>query len=467
MDASERERASFELSAFGASEVRVDGEPVVFLPRKAKWLLMLLALASAEDRSLSRKELSSALWPWGDGSEYNVYRLMPKLRGALKTEASRIVEPVPHVLRLDLRDADVDLLRYRSALASAVQQADPAPIEAVPELRPSRLMLDFPEGEATMERERAKLRVEFIDALDAIADRAIPEGDLDGAARSIALAIAETQQPDEARTRRLIETLAQLSRHEEARAALEAYQRRGGYPSEQLVKLVRSADAVREAGPRGGYGQVAAPPVRSEHSQEVRRELAALVHNEGTAAKLRRYLRDKPHLLVGSHHVLADTVMCDVRLSPGVQTDFAYLEPQSGLGCLHMISFADPSARIFRERGEFTAQFYRACEVLDACAYWIGRNQVLLPAVFGPRLDEVPGTSLAPGFYLPRCRLIIGRRSELDSARCRDKLHARRGAGDSGIVIRTYDGFLEEAEPTIRTNPRNELGIKCRNYDGD
>src|SRR5205823_144040 len=63
-----RPNVQLEIALFGACEVRLRGEEVSFAPRKAKWVLVLLALASTEGRSLTRSEISRVLWPWADGT---------------------------------------------------------------------------------------------------------------------------------------------------------------------------------------------------------------------------------------------------------------------------------------------------------------------------------------------------------------------------------------------------------------
>src|SRR5579871_1563081 len=162
MNASENSHVPFTLSLFGASEVKIQGIPIAIKPKKAKWVLMLLALAGSEGRSLSRAELSKVLWPWRGGDEYPVHRIIEDLRQVLKEEAYRIQKPEAHKLKLDLTGASVDVLRFRELLAEMVASGDPTPLLNEPQLRPGQLMTDFPEGEPTIEPERAKLRHLFV-----------------------------------------------------------------------------------------------------------------------------------------------------------------------------------------------------------------------------------------------------------------------------------------------------------------
>lgn len=456
---------SLGIRVFGASEVTLNGQPVSFLPKKARWVVMLLALASARNRSLSRGELSLALWPFGDGSDYPVNRLMADLRSCLGPAAERILEPAAHVLRLDLAGADFDLDDFRSALLKAVERADPAPIEAAAHLLPSQLLTDYPVGLASVEPERERLRQELFAALDAIADRARERDDLDAETRALSLAVEENPRSDEDRTRSLVQAFERLGSPDKAVRALERFREKGGsrtanLPPVSRFKIVAPGLVNEVSEPKANYRID-----QQSSGEQLRVELTRVINKEQSAGALRRVLRQHPQLLVGSDFVHAGIVLSDVQVGKGARADFAYIEPQSGRSYIHMISFADPSARIFSEREEFTPHFHRASELLEACIYWIGRNQLQLPSVFGPRYEEIAHEPLAPGFFIPRCKLIIGRRSELNSTRGKEKLEARRGPEAGGLTIRTYNGFLEEAEPTIRTDPLNERTISCCDYD--
>jgi DNA-binding SARP family transcriptional activator len=464
MNEDPQRQVPFEVRVFGTSDVKVGGEVVAFAPKKCKWLVILLALASAEGRSLSRRELSLTLWPLADGNVNYVDRHMSRLRHSLGSEAERVTEPAQRILHLDLTGAEFDLTRFRDLLAEAVRIGDPAPIESGVHLRPSRVMMDFPDGELTIEETRVKLRKEFVVALDGIAERAIAIGNFDAAARSLNLSMEDNPRPDEHRAQRLLQIYQRLGKSDCTRAALEAYRRKGGRPSAELANqivrtgIVTGANEVREDIQEYAVGV-------ADVSRRVRRELEVLVNHENDAEELRKYIRQAPHLLVGSDYVHAGIVMSDVQLGAGLRADFDYIEPQSGRSYIHLFSFTDTTARIFTDDGEFTTQFHRACETLEACAFWVGRNQLLLPSVFGPRYEEISGTPLDPGFFIPKCKLIIGRRTELANMHAKEKLEARRGNETGGLTIRTYDGFLEEAAPTIRLDPLNERAISCRDYD--
>lgn len=99
-------------------DVLVHGKPLPPLRyRRDLWLLMLLVLR--HEREVAREELAALLWP--DAEErlalYYLRRSLSNLRHALGSEAHRLLTPSPRTLRLDLSDADCDLLAFDAAIA--------------------------------------------------------------------------------------------------------------------------------------------------------------------------------------------------------------------------------------------------------------------------------------------------------------------------------------------------------------
>ena len=117
------------IRLFGVCEVWVEGVPLPRLrSRQGLWLLALLALR--QDRNMPRTWLQATLWPDSlpEKAAYNLRRTLSDLRGALGTQAVRILSPTPQTLRLDLNEAELDThmfdcLRKRGDMASLEQAA--------------------------------------------------------------------------------------------------------------------------------------------------------------------------------------------------------------------------------------------------------------------------------------------------------------------------------------------------------
>ena len=108
------------IQLFGPLSVQVDGEPMPKLrSRKGLWLLALLVLRHGKD--VQRSWLAATLWP--DNMEEQAFaslrQSLSDLRGALGSQGYRLISPTPPTIRLDLSDANVDLIQFDMALASS------------------------------------------------------------------------------------------------------------------------------------------------------------------------------------------------------------------------------------------------------------------------------------------------------------------------------------------------------------
>src|SRR5205085_1989030 len=114
------------IHLLGPFEAQVNGVPLPRLrTRKGQWVLALLALR--HDRDVERSWLAGALWPDSDESRahQSLRMALTDLRHALGAEARRIVAPTSCVLRLDSAGAEVDVLRFDTAL----ERGDPSALE--------------------------------------------------------------------------------------------------------------------------------------------------------------------------------------------------------------------------------------------------------------------------------------------------------------------------------------------------
>src|SRR5215469_8761905 len=111
MTAPETALAPLTVILFGPMQVWVQGQPFSHeRSRKALWLLALLTLR--HDRPVEREWLAGTLWPDVDQSQAfaNLRPTLSELRSALADQGERLRAPTRHTLRLDLADAEVDLL---------------------------------------------------------------------------------------------------------------------------------------------------------------------------------------------------------------------------------------------------------------------------------------------------------------------------------------------------------------------
>jgi len=184
------EHSLLELRLLGTCEVWVQGRPLPPLRyRKDLWLLALLTLR--HNRAVARDELAALFWPDAEESQalYYLRRSLSNLRRALGAEAHRLLTPSPRTLRLDLSDADCDLLAFDAALARAAVSAAPEELlqQAIALYR-GPLLPDCLEEWALIERNVREQS--YLAALERLARIVQEKGEPAGAVRWLRLLLA-------------------------------------------------------------------------------------------------------------------------------------------------------------------------------------------------------------------------------------------------------------------------------------
>ncbi|MCW3094496.1 MAG: hypothetical protein JWL77_114 [Chthonomonadaceae bacterium] len=179
-----------ELRLLGTCEVWVQGQPLPPLRyRKDLWLLALLTLRHG--RAVARDELAVLFWPDAEESQalYYLRRSLSNLRRALGSEARRLLTPSPHTLRLDLSDADCDLLSFDAALARASVSATPEePLQQAISLYRGPLLPECREEWALTERNVREQA--YLSALERLARITQDKGEPSAAVRWLRLLLA-------------------------------------------------------------------------------------------------------------------------------------------------------------------------------------------------------------------------------------------------------------------------------------
>ncbi|HET6975272.1 MAG TPA: Shedu anti-phage system protein SduA domain-containing protein [Pyrinomonadaceae bacterium] len=190
-------------------------------------------------------------------------------------------------------------------------------------------------------------------------------------------------------------------------------------------------------------------------------ELLNLVNGGASESSIQRFFENSPHLLTGSHFVLADALITQLRLGADFRPDFAYIEPQSGPTYLHLIEIENPSLQLFNSHDEFTQEFNHAYQQLVDWAYWVERNQSMMIDVFRP-LYEKGGHRGSP-FLTVMGRLIAGRREQLSNVMRKERFESKSGRL---LTVRTYDGLAENLDYWWGNERRPRLSPKTYCYRG-
>jgi predicted ATPase/class 3 adenylate cyclase len=187
------------IRLFGPLEVRVNGQPLQRLRfRKSEVVLALCALRHG--REVDRSWLSGLLWPESRDSQA-LRNCLSDLRRALGTQAGALQSLTPHTLRLDLTDADVDVV----AFDSAIEGGDPGSLEEAVSLYRGPLL----EGccEEWVFQERQAREQAYLSARERLAALALERCETSEAERHLRLAV--TADPlRESTQRALMQVLA-------------------------------------------------------------------------------------------------------------------------------------------------------------------------------------------------------------------------------------------------------------------
>lgn len=194
-------KIGLKIRLFGGFEAECAGAPLPPLrSQKTRWLLSLLVLRHGHE--VTRAWLAETLWPDSLKSEAlaSLRQCLSDLRRALGTEATRLQAPTSRTLRLDLENADVDLLVF-DKLVTRTENESPA--AAVAQYRGPLL----PEcSEIWIIQERETRLHKFLQAIQTLAARARADGDYDQALRLLRKGASEDPL-SEPLCRTLMETL--------------------------------------------------------------------------------------------------------------------------------------------------------------------------------------------------------------------------------------------------------------------
>ena len=203
------------ITLFGSMEIRVDGQPIPRLrTRKGYWLFGLLVLKHGAE--IRREWLAGTLWPESRESQAraNLNLSVTDLRKALGSQAFRLQSVTMSTLRLDLSEAECDLITF-DALSSGKDRADRE--RAVACYR-GALLEDCYESWISIERERREQT--YVQLLENLAEEAGDRRDW----RTAVYYLRTVVKHDPYRESALLQLMQALTQIGDPNAALRAYQ---------------------------------------------------------------------------------------------------------------------------------------------------------------------------------------------------------------------------------------------------
>ena len=166
------EEAGLRIQLFGTFAAFVEGEPLGPLRSvKGQHLLALLILRGGQ--AVGRGWLAQTLWPDSDigNAQASLRQCLADLRRVMGAQAVRLQSPTRTELRLDLTDADIDVV----AFDRAIKQSRPDALGRAIDLYRGDLLDGIDEAWAMGEREAR--RQAFLKALEMLAAQSRADGD--------------------------------------------------------------------------------------------------------------------------------------------------------------------------------------------------------------------------------------------------------------------------------------------------
>jgi predicted ATPase/DNA-binding SARP family transcriptional activator len=247
---------SLEIRAFGTMKIQFNGVAAERTrTRKELWLLAWLLLH--HDREVDRDWLASLFWPDSgeQGALQNLRRSLTNLRAVLGSEAQRLLSPTPRTLRLDVSEADIDVL----AFDAAIKRGECDSLKTAVELYRGPLLESCPEEWILPEREARQQA--YFHALETLAADAIAHTHYGEAARYLHQLLAS----DPARESAVCALMQTLAAQGDTAAITQVYRNFRLYlhqelntaPAEQTAALYRQ---LSQTAPVHAAAFPAAPP---------------------------------------------------------------------------------------------------------------------------------------------------------------------------------------------------------------
>ncbi|MCU5773975.1 DUF4263 domain-containing protein [Erwiniaceae bacterium BAC15a-03b] len=169
--------------------------------------------------------------------------------------------------------------------------------------------------------------------------------------------------------------------------------------------------------------------------------LVALADTNPPESVIQHFFEQNPHAICGSDFVHANSLISKFCLGSDYETDFAYVNPQSGPTFLYLVEIERPDKPIFNKNDSFTQEFNHAFQQIEDWFVWCSNNCTNLRNTLTPLKR---GYNLPP-FFVIRGILIYGRASEINNTRRKERW-TQKVSSSHYINIRTYDGWAREMD---------------------
>lgn len=193
----------------------------------------------------------------------------------------------------------------------------------------------------------------------------------------------------------------------------------------------------------------------SNKTVESREELAdrfeAVLDQAQSEQEVHEFFETHPQMLpdVGYYHngPRGDIVVSKLPLGNDFVTDFAFVSENSQMVQFTCIEIESPNKRLFNRGSDFSRAYLDAKQQLSDWNLWAQQNVRQAMRMFGRLGNWLPEEYYSISL---ECILIIGRRSEINTLKRKQRWAAEFALRQASFHIMTYDRLLERMRSHIR-----------------
>lgn len=189
-------------------------------------------------------------------------------------------------------------------------------------------------------------------------------------------------------------------------------------------------------------------------------ELETLVQRRSSEPVLQQCFERHPYLLPGidslHHGPLAGIIATKFPLGNSFQTDFAFISSNSQDLCITCVEIESARKRLFRKDEAFTRDYIDAKQQISDWVFWAQHNVHQALDCWQPLMRRTWVKLFSISF---RAFLVVGRRSELDTPKKRERWASEASSLRPGLITMTYDRLLDRTHYLIPDIDNNKLAV--------
>jgi len=189
---------------------------------------------------------------------------------------------------------------------------------------------------------------------------------------------------------------------------------------------------------------VASPDTVASSSEMLADELEGLLSSVKTEQPIHDFFEAHPQVLpgIGFYHngPRGDIVVTKLPLGLDFVTDFAFVSANSQMVQFTCIEIEGPRVSLFGRGAQFSRAYLEARQQIADWNLWAQSNIREAMRMFDRLGDWLPSATFSISL---QCILVVGRRSEIDTIKRKQRWAAENALRQASMTIMTYDRLLD------------------------